>query len=145
MSGPLGKGVAAHPRCIPRAEYTKLGTFARRAGPYPSIPVNTDIRLKSVERDSGTPQHRNLSLGFSLIFPYADPIGLVGECMSDEILTMREVAELLKINEKTAYKLAAAGRLPGFKVGGSWRFERREIRNWIKRSIEEQKGIKKGA
>jgi len=27
--------------------------------------------------------------------------------MADEILTIREVAELLKINEKTAYRLAA--------------------------------------
>ncbi len=42
--------------------------------------------------------------------------------MNDEILTIREVAQLLKINEKTAYKLAASGKLPGFKVGGSWRF-----------------------
>jgi len=58
--------------------------------------------------------------------------------MTDEILTIREVAELLKINEKTAYKLAAAGKLPGFKVGGSWRFERREIAGWIKRKVEEQ-------
>ncbi|MEN5247285.1 helix-turn-helix domain-containing protein [Brucella pseudintermedia] len=55
-----------------------------------------------------------------------------------EILTVREVAELLKINEKTAYKLAAQGKLPGFKVGGSWRFERTEIAAWIKRKVEEQ-------
>lgn len=60
--------------------------------------------------------------------------------MGDEILTIREVAELLKINEKTAYKLAAAGKLPGFKVGGSWRFERQEIARWIKRKVEEQQG-----
>lgn len=39
--------------------------------------------------------------------------------MADEILTIREVAKLLKINEKTAYKLASAGKIPGFKVGGS--------------------------
>jgi excisionase family DNA binding protein len=58
--------------------------------------------------------------------------------MSDEILTIREVADLLKINEKTAYKLASAGRIPGFKVGGSWRFQREEIGNWIKRKVEEQ-------
>jgi excisionase family DNA binding protein len=58
--------------------------------------------------------------------------------MGDEILTIREVADLLKINEKTAYKLAAAGKLPGFKVGGSWRFDRQEIANWIKRKVEEQ-------
>jgi excisionase family DNA binding protein len=51
--------------------------------------------------------------------------------MSDEILTMREVAELLKINEKTAYKLAAEGKLPGFRVGGAWRFKKSTINAWI--------------
>lgn len=61
--------------------------------------------------------------------------------MSDEILTIREVAELLKINEKTAYKLAAAGRIPGFRVGGSWRFKRSAIETWI----EAQSAPKVGA
>lgn len=56
--------------------------------------------------------------------------------MTDEILTIREVAELLKLNEKTAYKLALAGEIPGFKVGGSWRFERQAIASWIKRKVE---------
>ena len=60
--------------------------------------------------------------------------------MADEILTIREMAELLKINEKTAYKLASAGKIPGFKVGGSWRFERQEIAKWIQRKVEEQQG-----
>ena len=46
---------------------------------------------------------------------------------------MREVASLLKINEKTAYKLAAKGDIPGFKIGGSWRFDKGEIESWIKR------------
>lgn len=74
-------------------------------------------------------------------FPYNSCSGIdSGYGMSDQILTIREVAELLKINEKTAYKLAAAGKIPGFKVGGSWRFERQEIANWIKRKVEEQLG-----
>ena len=51
--------------------------------------------------------------------------------MSDEILTIREVAVLLKINEKTAYKLASEGKIPGFKVGGSWRFRRSDLDRWI--------------
>lgn len=34
---------------------------------------------------------------------------------------------------KTAYHLAAKGDIPGFKVGGSWRFRRSEIEKWIKR------------
>lgn len=51
--------------------------------------------------------------------------------MDDEILTIRQVADLLKINEKTAYKLAAQDKLPGFRVGGSWRFKRSTIEAWI--------------
>jgi len=65
--------------------------------------------------------------------------------MADEILTIREVAELLKINEKTAYRLAADGKIPGFKVGGSWRFDRQEITSWIKRMVEEQQRGHKSA
>ena len=48
-----------------------------------------------------------------------------------EILTIREVAEYLRITEKTAYRLASSHQLPGFKVGGSWRFRHSEIVSWI--------------
>ncbi len=51
--------------------------------------------------------------------------------MSDQILTLKEVAEYLKLAEKTAYRLAAEGKLPGFKVGGSWRFKESDIESWI--------------
>ncbi len=51
--------------------------------------------------------------------------------MSDEILTLKEVAEYLKLTKKTAYRLAAEGKLPGFKVGGSWRFKRTDLEAWI--------------
>lgn len=51
--------------------------------------------------------------------------------MSDEILTLKEVASYLKLAEKTTYRLAAEGKLPGFKVGGSWRFKYCDIENWI--------------
>jgi len=53
--------------------------------------------------------------------------------MGENILTIREVADLLKINEKTVYKLAADAKIPGFKVGGSWRFDRVTIAKWIER------------
>jgi len=58
--------------------------------------------------------------------------------MTDQILTLKEVAAYLKLAEKTAYKLAAADKLPGFKVGGSWRFKKEDVEKWI----EEQKVIK---
>ena len=49
----------------------------------------------------------------------------------DEILTPSEVAGYLRVTEKTLYSLAQRGDLPGFKVGGQWRFRRTAIDAWI--------------
>ena len=46
-------------------------------------------------------------------------------------MTIREVSEYLKLAEKTAYRLAAEGKIPGFKVSASWRFRKSEIDRWI--------------
>ena len=51
--------------------------------------------------------------------------------MNTDIMTIKEVAEYLKLTEKTAYRLAAERKLPGFKVGGLWRFKRSDIEAWI--------------
>ena len=59
--------------------------------------------------------------------------------MTDEILTLKEVAQYLKLAEKTAYRLAAEGKLPGFKVGGSWRFKKEDIEHWIEQQKNGQK------
>lgn len=65
---------------------------------------------------------------------------MVGETMSDEILTLKEVADYLKLAEKTAYRLAAEGKLPGFKVGGSWRFKKEDILQWIEEQKKDARG-----
>ncbi len=52
------------------------------------------------------------------------------------VLTLKEVAELLRIAEKTAYTLAADGAIPGFKVGGQWRFLRADLLAWMARQTE---------
>lgn len=51
---------------------------------------------------------------------------------NDQIMTVRELAEYLKIAEKTAYRFASEGKVPAFKVGGTWRFRKAEIDRWIK-------------
>lgn len=55
--------------------------------------------------------------------------------MTNDILDAEEVAELLRLNEQTVKRLANRGELPGFKVGGRWRFKRQDIEDYI----EEQK------
>ena len=51
--------------------------------------------------------------------------------MSVSVLTIREVAEYLKVTEKTVYTLAQQRRIPSFKVGGQWRFRREDLGAWI--------------
>ena len=46
-------------------------------------------------------------------------------------MTVREVASFLAVDEKTIYRLALRGDIPGFKVAGTWRFQLQDIQNWI--------------
>lgn len=52
--------------------------------------------------------------------------------MQNDIMTISDIAAYLKITEKTAYRLVSEGKIPGFKVGGSWRFNKAEILAWAK-------------
>ena len=51
--------------------------------------------------------------------------------MPDEILTLPEVAKLLKVAEKTVYTMAQKNEFPAFKVRGPWRFKLDDIDAWI--------------
>lgn len=46
-------------------------------------------------------------------------------------LTVEEVAKRFGINTSTVYRLTQRGRLPGFKIGGQWRFSKEMLKNWI--------------
>lgn len=50
---------------------------------------------------------------------------------TDDILTIDDVAAFLKAGKRTVYRLAANGEIPGFKLGGTWRFRRSELDRWI--------------
>jgi excisionase family DNA binding protein len=59
--------------------------------------------------------------------------------MADPILTLPEVAVLLKVAEKTVYTMAQRGQIPAFKVRGQWRFKHDDLDAWI----DEQKAATK--
>lgn len=54
-----------------------------------------------------------------------------------EILTIKQVADYLRVTERTIYRLAGAKKIPAFKVGGTWRFSRADIDAWIKQQSME--------
>lgn len=59
----------------------------------------------------------------------------------DEIMTIGQLAEYLKISTSTLYKQLQNGKLPGQKIGKRWRFHKEGIDEWLKQHPE--KGTKK--
>jgi excisionase family DNA binding protein len=48
-----------------------------------------------------------------------------------EILTVPEVAALLRLHPTTIYRLVKRGDLPGFKIGDNWRISSDALELWI--------------
>ena len=53
----------------------------------------------------------------------------------DDLLTTREVLELLKIDRITIYRMLQDGRIKGVKVGAQWRFPRPEVERLMGRAL----------
>jgi excisionase family DNA binding protein len=47
-----------------------------------------------------------------------------------KVITVGELAEHLRVHRSTLYRLLKKGQLPGFKIGGDWRFTVEEIDRW---------------
>lgn len=53
-------------------------------------------------------------------------------------LTVSELANYLKLHEYTVRRLAKKGKIPGFKAGGQWRFDVKEIEEWKRNQGQEK-------
>ena len=49
----------------------------------------------------------------------------------ESAMTVRDVAKFLNVGNITVYRLVQSGELPGFKVAGSWRFQKADLERWI--------------
>jgi excisionase family DNA binding protein len=48
-----------------------------------------------------------------------------------QVLTVKEVCGLLRVNPTTLYRLIRTGRIPSFRVGSDWRFQQDLIERWM--------------
>ncbi len=53
----------------------------------------------------------------------------------DDILTITDVAEILKIGTTQAYKIVRSGELKGFKEGKDWKIPKSSLANYIKQRM----------
>jgi excisionase family DNA binding protein len=51
--------------------------------------------------------------------------------MEDRLMTIKQLAEYLRVNDRTVLKLVSDGTLPGVKVGSQWRFRKAMIDTWL--------------
>jgi len=49
----------------------------------------------------------------------------------DEMLTAKEIQEMLQVDRSTIYRMADRGELPAVKVGRQWRFPRESVESWL--------------
>ncbi len=51
--------------------------------------------------------------------------------MTDDILTIEEVAKYLRVSDRTVYDWAQKGEIPAGKIGTVWRFKKSEVESWV--------------
>lgn len=56
-----------------------------------------------------------------------------------DIMTIRDVADYLRLSEATIYQMARAGRIPALRMGRIWRFKKENIDHWIENATEKSK------
>jgi excisionase family DNA binding protein len=59
----------------------------------------------------------------------------------DQIFTIKELSEHLRVHPTTIYRLLRQGRLPGFRVGSNWRFSREAIEQWEREQAGKSVGV----
>ena len=56
-----------------------------------------------------------------------------------DLMTLEEVANYLRVNEKTIYRMLDKRGIPALKVGHQWRFDKASIDSWLRQSTAKEK------
>lgn len=54
--------------------------------------------------------------------------------MQENLLTAAQVAQYLKVDKFTVYRLVTQKKIPAFKVGNQWRFKRAQLEEWLEKN-----------
>ncbi len=65
---------------------------------------------------------------------------------NNQWMTVKDVAEYLKLSPDMIYRLAQQGKIPVSKVGSRWRFKKEKIDQWMEdRQVREAEERRRGA
>ena len=57
----------------------------------------------------------------------------------EKLMTVKEVAGYLRLDEHTVYRMARKGEIPAYKVAGQWRFKKVLLDKWLESNIVKPK------
>ena len=60
-----------------------------------------------------------------------------------EVLTVKEICDLLQVHQATIYKMVRQGKIPSFRVGSELRFRRDVITHWMTQRSTETQQVRK--
>ena len=60
----------------------------------------------------------------------------------NSLLDVEELAHYLKLQKQTIYNWLSQRKISGIKIGGVWRFDRKEIDKWLKSQVRRVRDIK---
>lgn len=55
--------------------------------------------------------------------------------MPENLLTTKQVAQYLKVDKFTVYRLVTQKKLPAFRVGNQWRFKKKILNQWLQENM----------
>jgi excisionase family DNA binding protein len=60
-----------------------------------------------------------------------------------DILTVKEISDLLRLHPATVYRLVKQGKIPSFRIGSEWRFRKDVILRWMAQRTTEAQQVRK--
>jgi len=61
--------------------------------------------------------------------------------LAENLMTIEEVADYLRVKKRTVYEWLKKGKIPAFKTVGQWRFKKEKIDRWLE-TCQENSGSK---
>ncbi|NIN92366.1 helix-turn-helix domain-containing protein [bacterium] len=58
--------------------------------------------------------------------------------MVQKLMTIKEVADYLRLSKVTVYKMTRQGKIPALKIGKQWRYNKSEIDSWVKQKSNDK-------
>ena len=63
---------------------------------------------------------------------------IIGRVIEMQYLTVKQMAEILQVSQRTIYRLIDSGKLPAYKLDRDWRIAKEDINQFLEKRINRQ-------